>query len=321
MADNKIPFLCGGTFFFLISGIKQGVSAREHAKGIKDEVKNENIMDDLVFAVAGRRYNPGKAEVSQYRSCSVNGSSGIPLDDKSIRDSFSDAVLHDYTSPHRRITEFLDKYMVGQQQRTWFVKALLDIILHDDSIAEENCFYIKPNGICKTKSEIREMREFDYQPFVLGVIHFIVTTRYGQNKDGRETFDAWKNKEGNEYKYNGNAGEGIPYKITVKDLRPCDEHVDAPNVEKGAKTDEDAIADDLKADAYQTEKQERLNKKMGSSDGEPETVEAEVVDDGEPSGAAEEDKEITVIKQQTNVVQNGDNNVNVTNNGTMNFNF
>ena len=40
-----------------------------------------------------------------------------------------------------------------------------------------------------------------------------------------------------------------------------------------------------------------------------------------PSGAAEEDKKITVIKQQTNVIQNGDNNVNVTNNGTMNFNF
>jgi len=52
-----------------------------------------------------------------------------------------------------------------------------------------------------------------------------------------------------------------------------------------------------------------------------ETVEAEVVDEDTPSGAAPEDKKITVIQHQTNVVQNGDNNVNVTNNGTMNFNF
>ena len=52
-----------------------------------------------------------------------------------------------------------------------------------------------------------------------------------------------------------------------------------------------------------------------------ETVEAEVVDEDAPSGAAPEDKKITVIQHQTNVVQNGDNNVNVTNNGTMNFNF
>lgn len=52
-----------------------------------------------------------------------------------------------------------------------------------------------------------------------------------------------------------------------------------------------------------------------------ETVEAEVVDDEVPSGAATEDKKITVIQQQTNVIQNGENNFNLTNNGTMNFNF
>lgn len=50
-----------------------------------------------------------------------------------------------------------------------------------------------------------------------------------------------------------------------------------------------------------------------------ETIEAEVVDDEEPSGAAPEDKKITVIQKQTNVIQNGENNFNLTNNGTMNF--
>ncbi len=57
---------------------------------------------------------------------------------------------------------------------------------------------------------------------------------------------------------------------------------------------------------------------------ESETIEAEVVDDEEPSGAADEDKEdkkITVIQHQTNVVQNGENNINLTNNGTINFNL
>ena len=52
-----------------------------------------------------------------------------------------------------------------------------------------------------------------------------------------------------------------------------------------------------------------------------EHIEAEVVDDEKPSGAATEDKKITVIQQQTNVIQNGENNFNLTNNGTMNFNF
>ena len=49
-----------------------------------------------------------------------------------------------------------------------------------------------------------------------------------------------------------------------------------------------------------------------------ETIEAEVVDDEEPSGTTE-GKKTTVIQQQTNVIQNGENNFNLTNNGTMNF--
>lgn len=54
-------------------------------------------------------------------------------------------------------------------------------------------------------------------------------------------------------------------------------------------------------------------------DAEP--IEVEIVDDEQPSDAAKEDKKITVIQHQTNVVQNGENNFNLTNNGTMNFNF
>ena len=57
---------------------------------------------------------------------------------------------------------------------------------------------------------------------------------------------------------------------------------------------------------------------------EAERVEAEVVD-GEVSscdvGDSEEGKKTTVIQHQTNVVQNGENNFNLTNNGTMNFKF
>ncbi len=51
-----------------------------------------------------------------------------------------------------------------------------------------------------------------------------------------------------------------------------------------------------------------------------EDIEAEVVDDEEPSGAASENK-MTVIHQQTNVIQNGEHNFNLTNNGIMNFNL
>lgn len=62
-------------------------------------------------------------------------------------------------------------------------------------------------------------------------------------------------------------------------------------------------------------------KSPASSGDDAEPIEAEVVDGEEPSGAADEDKKITVIQQQINVIQNGEKNFNLTNNGTMNFNF
>ena len=54
---------------------------------------------------------------------------------------------------------------------------------------------------------------------------------------------------------------------------------------------------------------------------EAEPIEAEVLESDTPSRDAPGDKKITVIQHQTNVVQNGENNINLTNNGTMNFNF
>lgn len=49
--------------------------------------------------------------------------------------------------------------------------------------------------------------------------------------------------------------------------------------------------------------------------------EAEVVDDEESSGAASGKQETIVIQQQTNVIQKGKTNVNMTNNGTLTLNF
>lgn len=50
-------------------------------------------------------------------------------------------------------------------------------------------------------------------------------------------------------------------------------------------------------------------------------VDAEVMDDCKPSGATNENANTTIIQNQVNVVQNGTNNANITNTGTLNFNF
>lgn len=97
------------------------------------------------------------------------------------------------------------------------------------------------------------------------------------------------------------------------------------------KTNDDVIIENLSkpllmfADALEANKQAIADKIRSNNEedhkNETESVEAEVVDDDISSGAAEENKKITVIHHQTNVIQNGDHSVNMTNNGTINFNF
>ena len=66
----------------------------------------------------------------------------------------------------------------------------------------------------------------------------------------------------------------------------------------------------------------RQNKKTHeSAQSDVETIEAEIVTDEEPSSSADSNGNTTIIQHQTIVTQNGDNNVNITNNGTMNLNF
>lgn len=70
-----------------------------------------------------------------------------------------------------------------------------------------------------------------------------------------------------------------------------------------------------------TEAASLKRKKPTSARSSAEPAEAETAKRGETTDFADEDKKITVIQQQINVVQNGEKNINLTNNGTMNFNF
>ena len=80
-----------------------------------------------------------------------------------------------------------------------------------------------------------------------------------------------------------------------------------------------AIATALKAQKHSWAEQIRQGRRQEKASSEAENAEDEKTAPGEDPG--QEGQKTTIIQQQTNVIQNGDNNVNVTNNGTMNFNF
>ena len=80
-----------------------------------------------------------------------------------------------------------------------------------------------------------------------------------------------------------------------------------------------AIATALKAQKHSWAEQIRQGRRQEKASSEAETAEDEKTAPGEDPG--QQGQKTTIIQQQTNVIQNGDKNVNVTNNGTVNFNF
>ena len=69
------------------------------------------------------------------------------------------------------------------------------------------------------------------------------------------------------------------------------------------------------------EKSRENKRKHAEEQAQYEKIDAEVVTDEEPEQTKDSGGNTTIIQHQNNVVQTGDNNVNITNNGTLNLNL
>jgi hypothetical protein len=201
-------------------------------------------------------YSPPKnkdtfaTNANAYKSCADNGSNLTFLYPGAVA-NFDDRVKNGYPKALKAMREFTDQFLeVGTslKKEEWLVKALLDILENDGSIAEEQEFFIcsgGPGAGCGTgagasgsagcgpgagasgsagcgkgitKATIRHMTDFSLQPLLLGVWHFVVVNR-PDNKSGKATFDSWCPPRGRaERKYEGNIGIGIKRKVNVEVL-------------------------------------------------------------------------------------------------------
>lgn len=339
MTEKKVPYLCGGVMFFLLTQtVLPNGTARDHRDGIADDHANPILMKDFIYTFTGKDVYGSDKDTSKYLNCESEGTVNLPFNNIAVVTTFDNLIKEKYPAALKRMSRFV-KHHIDPDLREWLVKAILEIIENDSSISEDDLFCITSAGAFVPKKDIRKMAEFELQPFLVGVLHFILQQRREKNRLGVGTLDSFSIKKSRKPRvYNGNVGESIERKVRVsvyelpQEQNDCGTSINS-DIEPEPQSDEEVIADAfkkplrmfadaLKTNTHQLAEQIRAdNKKSDSSENEPETVEAEVVDDEKPSGAADEDKNITVIKQQTNVIQNGDNNVNVTNNGTMNFNF
>ena len=209
MTINAYPVLCGGTFFTMVlEARKQRTCKRSLYAGELDGLSQPETLAGL-----GRVVNPDYVEpknkdsfstnVSDYKSCENNGTNLAFLFTQEVL-SFDTRVKTRYLEALSTMDDFVQFFLeVGTStaKEVWLVKALLDLIDADQSIDDGQAFYIGEAGQKITKAALREISDFCFQSFLLGIWHFIVVNRE-DNTEGKSTYDIWcPSRGGKERKY------------------------------------------------------------------------------------------------------------------------
>lgn len=223
MTNKNTPYLCGGTFFVLLLQAKRlRRKARDKFQGGTDGLNDTDVMKGLIYVVTGQVVDPYndsfKKNTSEYKSCKYNGGTYIPFNEVSTVNSFDHAIKNKYSDTLDRMSEFTNEYLIVENsgKMEWLIKAVLDVIERDMKIKDRDLFYICSNGDAVTKSALFEISNIEFEPFLVGVLHYILFNRKN-NALGRSTFESWHIRQSphSEWGFVSDIGCGVTQSIKV----------------------------------------------------------------------------------------------------------
>ena len=292
MNNKKIPYLCGGTFFFLLVQAKKGkTNARERVKGIKNGLKDSEMMENLVQAFTDDRIpswgNSIKKDTSDFRECRIDGSACIPFNNPSKVANYDSEIKENYKAALSRMLSFTDRFL-SNAMANWLGRALLDVVIKDQGITSDTQFYVNSDGNCLSKSDLCIANSIEFQPFLIGILHYILMNRT-DNKSGQPTLEAWGTKTyRTERKPNRDFSLGSSIKTNFIWYAP-------------------------------KQQSENLTNKSNDTNKKTERIDPEIIDEPSTEDKVSEGKPVTIIHHQTNVIQHGDKNISLVVNGTLNL--
>lgn len=328
MIPTKVPYLCGGILFSLIlQARKTRTKARDKLYGGSDGLKDTDVMMGLVKVVTGDCFTSSQGNTfakctTQFKTCQDYGTTYIPFTDSSVVSTFNSSVKQKDPDLLKRMSEFINKY-INELRSEWLVKALFEVIQNDNEIDPNTPFAVS-SKIETAKKDLDNITEVELPIFLIAVFSFILNERK-ENSKGRSTFETWHTQSGPKapWKYKANVGATIERSVTVKiNCEPNEPALITAN-----------ISDSLVSEVPKQSATDRINDKILASgqalaDACGKAMEnlADEMDEkssppNDEADSQEHKEEVTttIIQQQTNVVQNGDNNINLTNNGTINI--
>ncbi|QGT99534.1 hypothetical protein SYNTR_0941 [Candidatus Syntrophocurvum alkaliphilum] len=227
MDNINHPYLSGGIFFtLLLQARKQRGNARGRLQGGNDSFSDTEVLKGLIYVTNRKKeisyLTTFKKNTSEYKSCQFSGGTYIPFNEKHVIDSFDDAIKNNYSDTLGRMSDFVDSYLdiENTSKVEWLIKALLEVVELDAAIKDSDLFYIQSTGQALSKKALTSLVNIDFQPFLLGVLHYIILNRQ-DNTLGRATYEAWheRSTKHSGWKFTSDIGSGINRHVNVAVLR------------------------------------------------------------------------------------------------------
>lgn len=264
MAKKENLRLCGGTFFtLLLEARKQLLGANEHYAGKKDGLTEYETLIGLARVIRSDLATPMPTEIktiqgnaSEYKKCKNAGGGYFPFSDKTALRVFDERVRKEYADTLEKMCSFVENFIDAGgdiKKDELLVKAFVELISLDNSINENQSFYINEDGTSVHKKELVTLREVTLQPFLLGVFHYAVCDV--ENTVGAETFDFWCPSAGGAKRtYTGDIG--TKWSVDIK-LKYVEIKHDDPLKNDVDELAEDVVAEEIYEDKHQEEEKSK----------------------------------------------------------------
>jgi len=176
---ENAPYLCGSFFYGLLLHVKSdGVSSREHQKGIKDTVNGRDIFWGLSSFIDADAPYPAADFCSDYLKGNMpKRTVFFKIDEDYLVGSFDQRVKNHYDDElklmHDNVVSCLKD---SDEARRWLAQTLMRVI-HEDKTLEGAEFYCQENGTPITREDLLAQPSVCLDALLLGIWHFLIINR------------------------------------------------------------------------------------------------------------------------------------------------
>ena len=206
----------------VLQALQQRISAREHYSSESDGLSDPEVLVGLIKVMKPDYKDPGKKKLStitnNYKRCETSKSIYFPFDKCNDVSLFDEAIKSDYQVALNGMIEFVNGFLDTSRtahKDVNLVRAIIDLIQQDQTIKNNDEFYIGPNGEKHVKAALCNLKSVCFPSFLLGVWHYVVVNRK-DNSVGKKTYDVWcPSVGGGKREYIAHMGESILNGLSV----------------------------------------------------------------------------------------------------------